>query len=121
MKNYIENGYFNQNKIDTIFVFGGTNDSWANSPLGINADEDDFYSFCPAVKELVKEIKQNLSGARVVFVINCGLSEAVTNAITEICEKNDIQTIALHDLEKVNGHPTKNGMQQICDQIYEQL
>ncbi len=52
MKNYIENGYFNKNKIDTIFVFGGTNDGWANSPLGIDANESDFYSFRPATREL---------------------------------------------------------------------
>ena len=29
-----ECGFFKENEIDTIFVFGGTNDSWANAPLG---------------------------------------------------------------------------------------
>ena len=121
MKNYIENGYFNENKIDALFVFGGTNDSWANSPLGINADDGDFYCFSPAVKELVKDIKQNLSNTRVIFIINCGLSEEVVNAITAICKDNNIQAITLHNVDKVNGHPTKKGMQQICDQIYDKI
>ena len=31
---HIEEGFFDENKIDTVFVFGGTNDNWANSPLG---------------------------------------------------------------------------------------
>ena len=27
-------GFFERNEIDTIFVFGGTNDSWCGAPLG---------------------------------------------------------------------------------------
>ena len=30
----IDSGFFRQNPIDTVFVFGGTNDSWADAPLG---------------------------------------------------------------------------------------
>ena len=52
MKNYIENGYFNENKIDALFVFGGTNDSWANSPIGklkyAEWEKADLFSVLPA-------------------------------------------------------------------------
>ena len=30
----IEEGYFEANRVDTLILFGGTNDSWANSPVG---------------------------------------------------------------------------------------
>ncbi len=125
LKKYIENDYFNKNNVNTLFVFGGTNDSWANSPLGdknnVHYSENDLYCFYPAIKELAKDIRENLSNLRIIFIINCELTDDVTNGILNVCKANGIQTIKLHDIQKVNGHPNKEGMEQICNQIYEQL
>ena len=34
LQKLIEQDFFDKNDIDTVFVFGGTNDSWAEAPLG---------------------------------------------------------------------------------------
>ena len=34
LENMIEEKFFEQNRIDKVFVFGGTNDSWCGAPLG---------------------------------------------------------------------------------------
>ena len=34
LEKLLDEGFFKENKIDTIFLFGGTNDSWSNAPLG---------------------------------------------------------------------------------------
>ena len=36
----IRDGFFENNEINTVFVFGGTNDKWAGSPLGENKFSD---------------------------------------------------------------------------------
>ena len=45
-----------ENRIDTFFLFGGTNDSWANSPLGDRLTSDwkdaDLYNVFPAFSYL---------------------------------------------------------------------
>ena len=47
-----QEGFFTENKIDTVFVFGGTNDSWSNAPLGeLKYDdfkEEELFSVLPA-------------------------------------------------------------------------
>ena len=45
--------FFAKNAIDTVFVFGGTNDSWADAPLGAVKFDDfqneDLYCVLPAL------------------------------------------------------------------------
>ena len=48
-----DSGFFNENEIDTIFVFGGTNDAWADAPLGeikyTDIKREDLFSVLPAI------------------------------------------------------------------------
>jgi len=61
----VEQGFFNKNKIDTVFVFGGTNDSWANAPLGKikyeNWEINDLYLVLPAICYFLKTLTSKFS------------------------------------------------------------
>ena len=56
----INSGFFNKNKIDTIIIFGGTNDSWIDSPIGEikydNIEENDIKKVLPAFAALISSI-----------------------------------------------------------------
>ena len=53
LRQLVEEGFFEKNKIDTVFVFGGTNDNWCGAPLGEKKlsdwTEEELYSVRPAV------------------------------------------------------------------------
>ena len=117
---YIENDYFKKIKLDTLLIFGATNDSWANVPLGDFGSED-FYSFLPALKRLIETAKSSLKNVRIIFIINTELKPEIQDAIIEECVTDEIQYILLKNIQKINGHPNKTGMEQIAVQIYEEL
>lgn len=121
----IEEGFFENNKIDTFFVFGGTNDNWVPSPIGelkySDWTDEELFSFCPAVCYLLNKLKAYLPDTRVIFLINSDLKTEITENVKKACEHYGIEYIALKNIEKLNGHPNKNGMTQIKDQIIEHL
>ena len=80
---------------DIIFVFGGTNDAWANSPVGE-------YQYSDWTKEDCKNFR---------------LREPINESMREICKHYNIQLIELHDIDKQNGHPSISGMKSICEQL----
>ena len=53
--------FFEENNIDTVVVFGGTNDSWAGAPLGemksCDITEKDLYSVLPAICYFARTLK----------------------------------------------------------------
>ncbi|MBR7110712.1 MAG: hypothetical protein IKC83_02440, partial [Clostridia bacterium] len=116
----LKQGFFNQNKIDKVFVFGGTNDSWADAPLGQaiaeNVEEKDLYSVLPAFCYLMNEIKQKIN-AQIYFIINTGLKNEISNCIKEQAKKLNVNVIELNEIDKQDGHPTKKGMKQIYKQV----
>lgn len=107
------------NSPDVIFVFGGTNDSWAGSPLG-EEDGDDMYTVRPASKALFKKLKDNYPEALCVAIINTELSQDVENAIITACELENVPYIKLQSIDKQYGHPSKNGMKQILKQVWKE-
>ena len=115
--------FFKENDIDTVIVFGGTNDSWIDAPLGKlkfdNFEESDFYSVCPAICYLMGKIKADLPKARILFVANSDIKEEIINCIKVAGEHYGVDTIALHDVRKESGHPTPLGMTDICEQVLE--
>ena len=125
LRKLIEEGFFDKNKIDTLFVFGGTNDSWANSPLGElkydNISEEEIYNVLPAIGYLFGMINEKLSGVRIVCIINTGLKTEISDAFDTMCEKYGIERVKLCDIEKFNGHPNIKGMEQIKAQVLEKL
>ena len=103
---------------DLIFIFGGTNDAWAGSPLG-EFDGTDMYTVRPAVPAMLKKVKSAYPDALVVFIINTELAEEVEDAIVKACDSESVQYVKLKDIDKQYGHPSVNGMKQISSQVWK--
>ena len=114
-------GFFEKNKIDSVIVLGGTNDSWAEVPLGeekySDFKEEDFYCVLPAICALVSEIKLDLTNTKIVFVANCDIKEEIINCIKNAGERLGVCVVTLSGIDKEFGHPTPVGMTQIAEQI----
>lgn len=125
LNKYISNGFFNENKIDTVFVFGATNDSWINVPLGelkfSDFEEKELFSFLPAVCCFLKNLRETLPDARIVYIVNSGLQRAFEEGIKEASSKYGIQTIEVGNIDKECGHPTVKGMAEIKDIILKEI
>ena len=108
---------------DMIFVFGGTNDSWANSPIGEYKYEDwsdaDLKSFRPAVACMLKRIKDNNPESKVYVLLNSELKPEIGETFRTVAPRFDATVIELHDIEKQQGHPSIKGMQAIAAQVTE--
>lgn len=119
----VEKGFFKENDIDTVIVFGGTNDSWIDAPLGEityeNFEESDLYSVRPAICYLMGKIKGDMPNARILFVANSDIKEEIRSCIKNAGEHYGVDTILLHDVRKESGHPTPLGMTDICEQVLE--
>lgn len=118
-----EKGFFEENRIDTVIVFGGTNDSWIDAPLGSlkfgEIEESELFSVLPAISHLMGSIKCDLPDARILFIANSDIKEEIISAIKSAGEHYGVDTIALHDVHKESGHPTPLGMTDICEQVLE--
>lgn len=121
-----ESGLFANNKIDTVLIFGGTNDSWLKAtPKGEEMlsgwREEDLYSSLPAISYLIYSFKETLPDANIIFIINNGLNEKITDAIKSASEHFGTAYVELENIDKVSGHPTVLGMEQICEQLCEAI
>lgn len=125
MDDLIKKDFFEKNNIDTLIIFGGTNDSWSDAPLGELKYEgwskEDLYKVLPAVTYLLRRAKSNLLKVRIIFVLNDGLKEEINKTVSEACRKYEIELIKLHDIDKISDHPSIKGMKQINEQIKNYL
>ncbi len=110
---------------DIIFVFGGTNDAWAGSPVGeykySDWTQEDCKSLRPALACLLTNLKKQYSKAKIYAILNSELREEVNESFRVICKECNVQLIELHDIDKQNGHPSISGMKSICQQLIEQI
>lgn len=108
---------------DIILVFGGTNDSWADSPIGTNVWSNwtsaDLWTFRGALPRLYDILQKKYSDARIFFILNSELKPAINDAVHEISAQYSIPCIDLHDIDKQNGHPSVAGMKEIAAQVIE--
>ena len=120
-RNLQKEGFFEKNAVDTVLVFGGTNDSWANAPLGEmlfdEPKESDLFCVLPAICHLAASLKCDLPEAEIVLMINTGIKEDIQNALEIAATHYGIKSLRLRDIEKEAGHPTAEGMAQICKQV----
>ena len=56
---------------------------------------------------------------RIYFILNDGLRDEVNSSVLTICQHYGVPCICLHDIDKMSGHPSVKGMQQIAGQIEE--
>ena len=108
---------------DIIFVFAGTNDSWAGAPMG-DYQYDDFahanlFQFRPAMARMLDYMTKRYINTRIYFILNDGLRDEVNSSVLTICQHYGVPCIRLHDIDKMSGHPSMKGMQQIAQQIEE--
>ena len=108
---------------DIIFVFGGTNDAWANSPIGeyqyADWTKEDCKNFRPALACLFDMLQKRYPKAKLVSLLNSELREPINESMREVCKHYKVQLIELHDMEKPNGHPSISGMKSIREQLRE--
>jgi len=120
---YISANFFCENKIDAMFIFGGTNDSWIDAPIGevcySDWTEEELKCVLPAFCYLVDRAKKVVDD--VIVIINTELKEEIEKGFIDACEKLNVEYLLLCEIDKENGHPTEKGMRQIADQVAECL
>lgn len=118
-------GFFENNRIDTVLIFGGTNDSWVPAPLGkmkfSDWKEEDLFSAFPAICHFIYSIKSELPHGRIVFIVNNDIKSEIIDCIKTAGEYYKIDVVCLNGIDKQYGHPTVLGMEQICNQVYSFL
>lgn len=125
MDKLIEENWFDKHKIDTLFIFGGTNDSGACSPIGdfkySDWKREELYSFLPALCRLLHRAKENLPDARIIFIINYYIKQPLIDGIITACQSYGVEFLKLETVEISNSHPTVKGMYEIKTQISDYL
>ncbi|MBQ8154603.1 MAG: hypothetical protein IJ548_07715 [Paludibacteraceae bacterium] len=110
---------------DMILVFGGTNDTWAKSPVGDYQYSDwnrhDLFKFRPAMAYVLANLQNRYPGTDIYVIINDILSEDITVSMKTICDHYHVPYIQLHDIDKQWGHPSQKGMRQIAEQVAEAI
>lgn len=116
-----EEGFFQTHAVDTVFVFGGTNDDWCEAPIGEPMTEgiqrEDLYCARPAIFYFAKRLKEILPSSKVLFIINTLLKPEIAKAFEMAAEHHGMFHLYLADIDKQNGHPTVRGMAQIREQV----
>ena len=111
--------------LKNVLVFGGTNDSWAGSPVGelkySDWGEQDLYSVLPAFCFFINKLRRILPNAHIIPVINTELKPEIEESFKAACAHHGIKPVALHNIDKRCGHPTIKGMEQIKNQIIDSL
>ncbi len=125
LRNLAADGFFEKNKIDTVFLFGGLNDSGAKSPLGeINygeKTEKDLFSVKPAVCYLIETLKEQCKEARIISIVDSGVKKEIAECINEVSAHYGIEVFNLPLIEKKEGHPDIQGMKDIYNYFMENL
>ena len=121
----MDEGFFEKNQVDTIIIFGGTNDYWCSAPLGEkmweNWQESDLFNVLPAVCHFILSLRENHPDARLIVVANSNIKAEIVQCFEEAAERVEGEFVRLSNIDKSSGHPTPLGMEQICDQILEHI
>lgn len=106
---------------DMIFIFGGTNDAWAGSPIGEYKydgwTQEDLFSFRPALAKMLSFMIDRYLNVEIYFILNDGLQAEINESVKTICAHYQIPCVELNGIDKINGHPSVKGMSQICEQV----
>ena len=106
---------------DIIFVFGGTNDCWAKSPIGeykyADWTTEELYTFRPAMACLLEGLKDYYPNVKIYFLLNSDLTDEINESVKTVCQHYEIDCIELVGIDKMSGHPSVKGMEQIKEQI----
>ena len=106
---------------DIIFVFGATNDCWAKSPIGefkySGWTPEDLFTFRPAMACMLYRLLTRYPNTDLYFIMNCDLTGEITSSCRDICAHYNVKFIQLEGIDKISGHPSIKGMNQIAEQV----
>lgn len=106
---------------DILFIFGGTNDCWASSPIGEFKYSDwntkDLYKFRPAFSYMIYNLKKQHPDMLIVNICNCDLYGEYNISMAEICKHYGVKNVMLESIDKQKEHPSILGMRQIMIQL----
>ena len=121
----ISGGFFKENAINVVFVFGGTNDSWADSPLGEvmfdSFTKEDLFSVLPAISYFFKTLRQQLPEAEIYCLTNTDIKEEIANGMATVCREYGARQIRFDHIHKTYGHPNVQGMIDIKNGVLKAL
>lgn len=110
---------------ELILIFGATNDSWANAPIGEYQFDSwtkaDLYSFRPALAYLLNGLQCLYPNARIYYMLNSELKSSINESVYTICQRYDVPVVTLYNIDKQRGHPSIAGMTSISIQMQEFL
>lgn len=118
----IDEGFFEDNRIDTFFILGGTNDAWANSPIGKvqygDWTDDDLIQALPAFCYLLHRVKKCVPSAKIVNILNdVVIKEELVCGYRAACLHYGVDIAEIGDFDREEGHPTVRGMAQIEERV----
>ena len=124
-EDYSDRSFINRTSLlgnpDIILICGGTNDSWANSPIGnyqySNWKRADLFCFRPALAKLLSDLRLHYPNVDIYFILNSELKDEINESVNKICKNYQVPVIALHDIDKKSSHPSIKGMRSIADQV----
>ncbi|MBR6825235.1 MAG: hypothetical protein IKM59_01675 [Oscillospiraceae bacterium] len=117
-------GFFRDHEIHRVLVFGGTNDSWCEAPLGKvmeNPQEADLYSVLPALCLFFQELRETLPHAKIHVLINTELKPEITDTMESLCGFYGMETVHFDYIHKRSDHPTIEGMKDISRCVLKAL
>ena len=118
-------GFFEGKNVDTVFVFGGTNDSWANDPVGelkySDWTREDLFCVLPAFCYFIHRLGEVFPGANVIALINTGMKPEIADGYEEACKHYGVGYVRYTDIDKFSAHPTPKGKKQNKEGIVEKF
>ena len=118
-------GFFAKESIQKVFVFGATNDSWADAPLGKmqweNWEEKDLYYVLPAIACFFHRLRKLLPKAQIYCLMNIGLKPEIVRCMELACKKYDLIPVTFPCMDRMGDHPTVQGMREIKTAVMEAI
>ncbi len=108
-----------------IIVEGATNDNNAGSTLGqyVYSDFTDAQkrTFRGGTAYVIDYLQKKYPESQVIFMLNNGLRDDINTSVEEICNHYNVPLLKLHDIGKIEDHPTTSGMLSITRQLEQFL
>ena len=134
---------------DILLIFGATNDFWSGAPFGeINYSwsgapfdetshsssgvpfgetkyqeqtKEELAQFAPAFCYLLAYATKKYAFSEIYVIINDILPDYFQTVIIDVCNHYNVKTISLQNIDKIDGHPTVEGMKAIKEQVLRGL
>ena len=112
-------GFFTENKIDYVFVLGGTNDNGGHvlgEEMYSGWTDSDLNKVLPAICYFFSRIREILPDAEIYGITNLRMKQELIDAIDHATAHVNGHFVGIK-VELQESHPTAVGMQQIKDEI----